>query len=91
MACAFEDPRQSAIREATVSILSFIEAALNSATSRWTAQPNAVWGSDVYVEARTVDVHVGRLRKALSVEGVQDPVRTVRSAGYTLEDGVITA
>ena len=50
---------------------------------------DAVWGSDVYVEARTVDVHVGRLRKALSVEGVQDPVRTVRSAGYALEDGVI--
>ncbi|MGC9952704.1 MAG: phosphate regulon transcriptional regulator PhoB [Rhizomicrobium sp.] len=49
---------------------------------------DAVWGSDVYVEARTVDVHVGRLRKALGVEGVRDPVRTVRSAGYALEDGV---
>jgi two-component system, OmpR family, phosphate regulon response regulator PhoB len=47
---------------------------------------NAVWGSDVYVEARTVDVHVGRLRKALSVEGVRDPIRTVRSAGYALDD-----
>ena len=52
---------------------------------------DAVWGSDVYVEARTVDVHVGRLRKALSVEGVGDPVRTVRSAGYALEDGVAAA
>ena len=50
---------------------------------------DAVWGSDVYVEARTVDVHVGRLRKALGVEGVRDPVRTVRAAGYALEDGVI--
>jgi two-component system phosphate regulon response regulator PhoB len=49
---------------------------------------DAVWGSDVYVEARTVDVHVGRLRKALDVEGAHDPVRTVRSAGYALEDGV---
>jgi two-component system phosphate regulon response regulator PhoB len=49
---------------------------------------DAVWGSDVYVEARTVDVHVGRLRKALGVEGVRDPVRTVRSAGYALEDGM---
>jgi two-component system phosphate regulon response regulator PhoB len=51
---------------------------------------DAVWGSDVYVEARTVDVHVGRLRKALGVEGVRDPVRTVRSAGYALEDSVVT-
>jgi two-component system phosphate regulon response regulator PhoB len=52
---------------------------------------DAVWGSDVYVEARTVDVHVGRLRKALGVEGVRDPVRTVRSAGYALEDNVAAA
>jgi two-component system phosphate regulon response regulator PhoB len=52
---------------------------------------DAVWGSDVYVEARTVDVHVGRLRKALGVEGVRDPVRTVRSAGYALEDSVAAA
>ena len=47
---------------------------------------DAVWGSDVYVEARTVDVHVGRLRKALNPEGVRDPIRTVRSAGYALDD-----
>src|SRR5581483_710860 len=46
---------------------------------------DAVWGSDVYVEARTVDVHVGRLRKALNIEGVSDPIRTVRSAGYSLD------
>jgi len=45
---------------------------------------DAVWGSDVYVEARTVDVHIGRLRKALSAGGEQDPIRTVRSAGYAL-------
>ena len=43
---------------------------------------DTVWGSDVYVEARTVDVHVGRLRKALRQEGGDDPIRTVRSAGY---------
>lgn len=47
---------------------------------------DAVWGSDVYVEARTVDVHVGRLRKALNVDGEPDPIRTVRSAGYALDD-----
>jgi two-component system phosphate regulon response regulator PhoB len=45
----------------------------------------AVWGSDVYVEARTVDVHVGRLRKALNEGDEIDPIRTVRSAGYALD------
>jgi two-component system phosphate regulon response regulator PhoB len=45
---------------------------------------DAVWGSDVYVETRTVDVHIGRLRKALSKGGSDDPIRTVRSAGYAL-------
>jgi two-component system phosphate regulon response regulator PhoB len=46
---------------------------------------DAVWGSDVYVEARTVDVHIGRLRKALNQEIEGDPIRTVRSAGYSLD------
>lgn len=46
---------------------------------------DAVWGSDVYVETRTVDVHVGRLRKALNGPGEPDPIRTVRSAGYSLD------
>jgi two-component system phosphate regulon response regulator PhoB len=46
---------------------------------------DAVWGSDVYVEARTVDVHVGRLRKALNKDNEIDPIRTVRSAGYALD------
>ena len=46
---------------------------------------DAVWGSDVYVEIRTVDVHVGRLRKTLMAEGESDPIRTVRSAGYSLQ------
>ena len=48
---------------------------------------DAVWGSDVYVEARTVDVHIGRLRKALNIESEPDPIRTVRSAGYSLDVG----
>jgi two-component system phosphate regulon response regulator PhoB len=46
---------------------------------------DAVWGSDVYVEARTVDVHVGRLRKALNRKEEIDPIRTVRSAGYAFD------
>ena len=43
-----------------------------------------VWGRDIYVDTRTVDVHVGRLRKALCAHGEDDPVRTVRGAGYAL-------
>ncbi len=43
-----------------------------------------VWGRDIYVDTRTVDVHIGRLRKALTQHGGDDPVRTVRGAGYAL-------
>ncbi|MGB0908660.1 MAG: phosphate regulon transcriptional regulator PhoB [Maricaulaceae bacterium] len=46
---------------------------------------DTVWGRDIYVEARTVDVHIGRLRKALKKAGGTDPIRTVRSAGYAFE------
>jgi len=43
-----------------------------------------VWGRDIYVDSRTVDVHIGRLRKALRVAEGTDPIRTVRGAGYSL-------
>jgi len=43
-----------------------------------------VWGRDIYVDTRTVDVHIGRLRKALCANGGDDPLRTVRGAGYSL-------
>ena len=43
-----------------------------------------VWGRDIYVDTRTVDVHIGRLRKSLTQHGGADPVRTVRVAGYAL-------
>ncbi|MBI1200167.1 MAG: phosphate regulon transcriptional regulatory protein PhoB [Phenylobacterium sp.] len=46
---------------------------------------DAVWGANTYVEVRTVDVHVGRLRKALRQPGAPDLIRTVRSAGYALD------
>ncbi len=49
---------------------------------------DAVWGANTYVEARTVDVHVGRLRKALRQPGAPDLIRTVRSAGYALDERV---
>jgi two-component system phosphate regulon response regulator PhoB len=48
---------------------------------------DSVWGHDIYVELRTVDVHIRRLRKALNYDGKQaDLIRTVRSAGYALEE-----
>ncbi len=48
---------------------------------------DAVWGHDIYVELRTVDVHIRRLRKGLDFDGrQQDLIRTVRSAGYALEE-----
>lgn len=43
-----------------------------------------VWGRDIYVDTRTVDVHVGRLRKTLCAHGDEDPIRTVRGSGYAL-------
>ena len=46
---------------------------------------DSVWGHDVYVEPRTVDVHIRRLRKALDVGRSPDVIRTVRSAGYAME------
>jgi two-component system phosphate regulon response regulator PhoB len=45
---------------------------------------NSVWGDDVYIDDRTVDVHIGRLRKALLQAWKTDPIRTVRGAGYSL-------
>jgi two-component system phosphate regulon response regulator PhoB len=47
---------------------------------------DGVWGSEVYIDERTVDVHVGRLRKALNRRHEPDPIRTVRGAGYALDD-----
>lgn len=44
-----------------------------------------VWGRDIYVEPRTVDVHIRRLRKAINIDGLPDLIRTVRSAGYALD------
>ena len=47
---------------------------------------DGVWGHDVYVDERTVDVHVGRLRKSLNRANKKDPIRTVRGAGYAFDD-----
>lgn len=47
---------------------------------------DGVWGRDVYIDERTVDVHVGRLRKALNRGEEQDPIRTVRGSGYSIDE-----
>jgi len=46
-----------------------------------------VWGNDIYVEPRTVDAHIARLRRALNTGDAPDIIRTVRSAGYALDKG----
>jgi two-component system, OmpR family, phosphate regulon response regulator PhoB len=47
---------------------------------------DGVWGREVYIDERTVDVHVGRLRKALNRGRESDPIRTVRGSGYSLDE-----
>ena len=47
---------------------------------------NAVWGRDVYIDERTVDVHIGRLRKTLTHGKEADPIRTVRGSGYSFNE-----
>jgi two-component system, OmpR family, phosphate regulon response regulator PhoB len=47
---------------------------------------NGVWGRDIYIDERTVDVHVGRLRKALNRGQTTDPIRTVRGGGYSFDE-----
>lgn len=52
----------------------------------WTREAllDRVWGRDIYIDTRTVDVHVGRLRKTLCTTGGEDPIRTIRGAGYAM-------
>ncbi|ACK49804.1 two component transcriptional regulator PhoB, winged helix family [Methylocella silvestris BL2] len=47
---------------------------------------DSVWGLSAEIDERTVDVHVGRLRKALTAPGERDPIRTVRGAGYSFDE-----
>ena len=50
---------------------------------------DAVWGRDIHVEPRTVDVHIRRLRKAINQDQEVDLIRTVRSAGYSLDQDAV--
>jgi two-component system phosphate regulon response regulator PhoB len=52
---------------------------------------DGVWGHDVYIDERTVDVHVGRLRKAINRPRQSDPIRTVRGSGYSFDEMFATA
>lgn len=52
---------------------------------------DSVWGHDVFVDERTVDVHVGRLRKALGSGRGRDPIRTVRGSGYSFDENFAVA
>jgi two-component system phosphate regulon response regulator PhoB len=63
-----------------------LAAFLERPSKVWTREQllDRVWGRDLYVDTRTVDVHVGRLRKAVCQHGEGDPIRTVRGAGYAL-------
>lgn len=63
-----------------------LAAFLERPSKVWTREQllDRVWGRDIYVDTRTVDVHVGRLRKAVCQHGDSDPIRTVRGAGYAL-------
>lgn len=63
-----------------------LAAFMEKAGKVWTREQllDRVWGRDIYVDTRTVDVHVGRLRKALVSNSASDPIRTVRGAGYAL-------
>ena len=45
-----------------------------------------VWGESIYIDERTVDVHIGRLRKAINVKGSSDVIRTIRGAGYAMRE-----
>jgi two-component system phosphate regulon response regulator PhoB len=47
---------------------------------------DGVWGRDVYIDERTVDVHIGRLRKGLNRPNEPDPIRTVRGSGYSIDE-----
>ncbi len=50
---------------------------------------NAIWGNNIYIDERTVDVHIGRLRKALNGKDYPDPIRTVRGSGYSFDENFV--
>ncbi len=82
---AFRKQRKLRLGPTEFRILEFLMTAAGRVFSRGQLL-DAVWGHGVYVDERTVDVHIGRLRKAISRGKEIDPIRTVRGVGYSLED-----
>jgi two-component system phosphate regulon response regulator PhoB len=79
--------RQVRLGPTEFRLLKFLMERAGRVTSR--AQLlDGVWGRDAFIDERTVDVHIGRLRKALIRGNEVDPIRTVRSVGYMFDDGV---
>jgi two-component system phosphate regulon response regulator PhoB len=75
--------RQVRLGPTEYKLLEFLMEAKGRVLSR-TQLLDGVWGRDAFVDERTVDVHIGRLRKALIRGREADPIRTVRGAGYVL-------
>ncbi|MHA1179597.1 MAG: phosphate regulon transcriptional regulator PhoB [Alphaproteobacteria bacterium] len=73
--------RQVRLGPTEFRLLEFLMESSGRVLSR-TQLLDGVWGRDAFVDERTVDVHIGRLRKALIRGNEHDPIRTVRSAGY---------
>ena len=82
---AYRNGRELKLGPTEFRLLEFFLAAPGRVFSREQLL-DGVWGRDVYVDERTVDVHVGRLRKAINRGRERDPIRTVRGAGYSLDD-----
>lgn len=82
---AYRNGRELKLGPTEFRLLEFFLAAPGRVFSREQLL-DGVWGRDVYVDERTVDVHVGRLRKAINRGRERDPIRTVRGAGYALDD-----
>jgi two-component system, OmpR family, phosphate regulon response regulator PhoB len=81
---ARRDGRELKLGPTEFRLLEFFMQAPGRVFSREQLLDN-VWGQNIYVDDRTVDVHIGRLRKAINRGKERDPLRTVRGAGYSLE------
>ena len=74
--------------QSSLDIVEFTDLKIDRITKRVYSREqllNNVWGENIYVESRTVDVHIRRLRQAINIQNTKPLIRTVRSAGYSLE------
>ncbi len=87
---AYRNGREMRLGPTEYKLLEFLMSAPGRVFSREQLL-DGVWGHDNYVDERTVDVHIGRLRRAVCRGREKDPIRTVRGAGYSLNDKFLTA